>query len=46
VAVDGLQWLDAPSAFVLEFALRRLDTEPVAALLTLRETVSASRPAH
>jgi predicted ATPase len=32
VAVDDLQWLDAPSGFVLEFALRRLGDEPVAFL--------------
>ena len=36
VAVDDVQWLDAPSAFVLGFALRRLREEPVAFLLRLR----------
>ena len=36
VAVDDLQWLDRPSAFVLEFALRRLRDEPVAFLLAFR----------
>src|SRR5215212_1620861 len=29
VAVDDLQWLDAPTARVLEFAFRRLDDVPV-----------------
>ena len=36
VAVDDVQWLDGPSAFMVEFALRRLRDEPVAFLLTLR----------
>jgi DNA-binding CsgD family transcriptional regulator len=36
VAVDDIQWLDGPSAFMLEFALRRLRDEPVAFLLALR----------
>ena len=36
VAVDDIQWLDRPSAFMLEFALRRLRDEPVVFLLTLR----------
>jgi DNA-binding NarL/FixJ family response regulator len=29
VAIDDVQWLDAPSARVLDFAFRRLETEPV-----------------
>lgn len=29
IAVDDIQWVDAPSARALTFALRRLDTEPV-----------------
>jgi DNA-binding CsgD family transcriptional regulator len=36
IAVDDIQWLDDPSAFVLEFALRRLRDEPVAVLVSLR----------
>jgi DNA-binding NarL/FixJ family response regulator len=36
LAVDDAQWLDAASAHALEFTLRRLDTEPVGALMTLR----------
>jgi ATP/maltotriose-dependent transcriptional regulator MalT len=36
LAVDDVQWLDAPTAAVLEFALRRLQDEPVAVLLTHR----------
>ena len=37
VAIDDLQWLDRPSAFVLQFALRRLRAEHVGFLLTLRQ---------
>jgi DNA-binding CsgD family transcriptional regulator len=36
VAIDDLQWLDAASARVLDFALRRLEQEPVALLVNLR----------
>jgi DNA-binding CsgD family transcriptional regulator len=36
VAVDDVQWLDGPSAFMVEFALRRLREEPVVFFLTLR----------
>ena len=42
VAIDDLQWLDAPSARVLEFALRRLDSAPLAFLASFR-TGDASR---
>ena len=36
VAVDDEQWLDAPSAAALTFALRRLRDEPVLALMARR----------
>jgi DNA-binding CsgD family transcriptional regulator len=36
VAVDDAQWLDQPSARVLEFCLRRLRDERVCVLLTVR----------
>jgi DNA-binding CsgD family transcriptional regulator len=37
LAVDDVQWLDPPSLALLRFALSRLDTEPVATLLTARD---------
>ena len=36
VAIDDVQWLDAPSAAVVEFALRRLADATVCALVSLR----------
>ena len=36
VAIDDLQWLDRGSATVLQFALRRLDDEPIALLAACR----------
>ena len=36
VAVDDAQWLDTPTAAVLEFALRRLESEPIALLAAVR----------
>ena len=36
VAIDDIQWLDAPSAEALAFAARRLDGEPVGFLLARR----------
>jgi DNA-binding CsgD family transcriptional regulator len=36
LAVDDIQWLDTPSARVLEFAIRRLANEPVGVLLAVR----------
>lgn len=36
LAVDDVEWLDAPSLALLRFALPRLETAPVATLLTVR----------
>lgn len=36
IAVDDAQWVDAPSAEVIEFVLRRLATAPVAVLASRR----------
>jgi DNA-binding CsgD family transcriptional regulator len=36
LAVDDVQWLDAPSRAALGYALARLDREPVATLLAVR----------
>jgi DNA-binding CsgD family transcriptional regulator/tetratricopeptide (TPR) repeat protein len=36
VAVDDAQWLDRPTAGVLEFCFRRLQNEPVSILVTFR----------
>jgi DNA-binding CsgD family transcriptional regulator len=36
IAVDDVQWLDEPSASLLRYALARLETERVLALLTVR----------
>src|SRR5215211_4089608 len=44
VASDDVQWLDRPSAFVLEFALRRLRAQALAFLLTLRKDDSTLVP--
>ncbi len=38
VAVDDAQWMDRPSADVLEFCFRRLEREPVSILLTFHGT--------
>ncbi|HXG75550.1 MAG TPA: AAA family ATPase, partial [Gaiellaceae bacterium] len=40
MAVDDVQWLDAPSLGVLEFTLRRLTDEPAAVVVTRRLTES------
>jgi len=44
VAVDDLQWLDASSERVLEFACRRLGSEPVGVLATVRIGPDERRP--
>jgi predicted ATPase len=44
VAVDDLQWLDAPSLFALEFAVRRLRDESVGVLLALRPDLAGGLP--
>lgn len=36
VAIDDVQWIDAPSARALEFAFRRLDAQPIGVLATRR----------
>jgi len=36
LAMDDVQWLDLPSASALEFALRRLEAQPIAVLASLR----------
>src|SRR5262249_5648687 len=36
VAVDDAQWMDHPSAGVLEFCFRRLEREPISILVTFR----------
>jgi DNA-binding CsgD family transcriptional regulator len=38
VAVDDVQWLDPPTALVLEFAARRLDGEPIGLFVAERGT--------
>jgi DNA-binding CsgD family transcriptional regulator len=44
VAVDDVQWLDRPSARVLEFAVRRLADHPVGFLVSLRTPTDGSVP--
>jgi AAA ATPase domain len=39
LAVDDVQWLDAPSLALLRYALARFESEPVAVLLTVRGDV-------
>lgn len=42
VALDDIQWLDPPSMSALQFALRRLDKEPIRTLATSRPDADAS----
>jgi DNA-binding NarL/FixJ family response regulator len=44
IAVDDLQWLDAPTARTLRFALRRLDAEPIGVLTTARPGLQGEDP--
>jgi DNA-binding CsgD family transcriptional regulator len=44
LALDDIQWLDRASAAPLQYALRRLDTEPVSALLALRPGEEGADP--
>jgi hypothetical protein len=44
VAVDDVQWLDAPTAAVLTFAFRRLADEPIGLLLAQRTASAAPAP--
>ena len=43
VAIDDLQWMDAPTASALSFALRRIESEPIALLGTARPQTSGLR---
>src|SRR5206468_2691382 len=36
IAIDDVQWLDAPTRRALGFALRRLEEEPIAVIMTQR----------
>jgi DNA-binding CsgD family transcriptional regulator len=44
LGIDDVQWLDASSLAMLRFALSRLETETVAAILTAREVPVWLRP--
>jgi DNA-binding CsgD family transcriptional regulator len=44
LAIDDIQWLDAATAQVLEFALRRLVSEPVALLASMRSPQDGDLP--
>jgi DNA-binding CsgD family transcriptional regulator len=44
VAVDDTQWLDRPSAMVLQFAARRVGEEPIGLLFTSRSQGAAHPP--
>ena len=44
IAVDDAQWLDSFSTRVLRYALRRIETEPIAIVTTLRSDGAGSDP--
>lgn len=44
IAVDDAHWLDAPSARLLKFALRRLNAEPIGVLVMSRSGENAVEP--
>src|SRR5438876_3471388 len=44
VAVDDVQWLDSPSARVLAYAVRRLDSAPAGVLVSVRSDGEATDP--
>ena len=46
IALDDYAWLDAASANVLAFVLRRLETEPVGVLGTVRRRGRPRHPTH
>src|SRR5262249_49111177 len=44
IAIDDVQWTDAPSARVLAFALRRLSDEPVSVIAARRSAPDSNEP--
>jgi DNA-binding CsgD family transcriptional regulator len=44
LAVDDAQWLDAATSAALRFAVRRLESRPVAVLVSVRTTPERERP--
>jgi DNA-binding NarL/FixJ family response regulator len=44
IAIDDLQWMDAPSARAVRFALRRLDSERVGLATTIRDDADPPDP--
>lgn len=46
LAIDDLQWLDMPTRRALEFALRRLDAEPIAVIVTQRIASAGHTSGH
>jgi DNA-binding CsgD family transcriptional regulator len=46
VAIDDVQWIDLPSARVLQFVVRRLKQEPVGLLTAMRGAGLAEDPLH